>query len=271
MHALRDLSQNARFSVERLYAFFRDRNMTEAEGACGVGLLPDAAVDGGLAAPTRAFCVEPNAGSAELLRLGLAKLGVLEHVKVSPLALGSVPGGVVFGNFEPGFERGSASLLRHLTPAEVVALGPNAGVVPVDTLDAFALRHGIDDGIDLLSIDTEGDDARVLAGAAQLLSHRRVRLLEFEYHGIGHWRDANLEDLVDWLDNLGYTCYFQTNGGNLVQLTACYSTKYNQAKFWSNVACALRSEAVAQRMHEIASNEVLWVPVKHHPTGPPTL
>ena len=46
--------------------------------------------------------------------------------------------------------------------------------------------------IDVLSIDTEGNDMRVLLGAARLLGAEMVRFLEFEYHNIGHWATADL-------------------------------------------------------------------------------
>ena len=49
----------------------------------------------------------------------------------------------------------------------------------------------------------------MLRGAKSLLSNRRVRILEFEYHGVGPWRSLNLYDTLGWLDGLGYHCFWQ--------------------------------------------------------------
>ncbi len=48
------------------------------------------------------------------------------------------------------------------------------------TLDAFCRAEGIE-AIDFLKIDVEGAEHRVLAGAAETLAQRRVKLLQFEY------------------------------------------------------------------------------------------
>ena len=44
----------------------------------------------------------------------------------------------------------------------------------------------------MLSIDTEGNDMRVLLGAVRLLGAEMIRFLEFEYHKVGHWATADL-------------------------------------------------------------------------------
>ena len=110
----------------------------------------------------------------------------------------------------------NAQLLRHLfgklaVPAEVMhaggsnttegyAIDPDvpvghemgmlqlAGVgrVPLVTADHVAESRGLDN-ITFLTIDTEGHDSLVLLGARQLLSARRVRVLQFEYHERGLW------------------------------------------------------------------------------------
>jgi FkbM family methyltransferase len=64
-------------------------------------------------------------------------------------------------------------LLSQLAPSE-------HQTVPVDTLDAYAARTGIA-RIDLLKLDTEGHEARVLAGASALLDAGRIEAVQFEF------------------------------------------------------------------------------------------
>jgi FkbM family methyltransferase len=51
--------------------------------------------------------------------------------------------------------------------------------VPVETLDGYCERHNIQE-IDLLKIDTQGNDLNVLRGARQMLSMGRIRLFSVE-------------------------------------------------------------------------------------------
>ena len=51
--------------------------------------------------------------------------------------------------------------------------------------------------VDFVSVDTEGFDAAVIDGLMGHLRKRRVRVLEFEYHGIGLWKkERALKDTI---------------------------------------------------------------------------
>jgi FkbM family methyltransferase len=56
------------------------------------------------------------------------------------------------------------------------------------TLDDFVKQKKIKQKIDLLKIDTEGADPLVLQGAKQLFSREQIRMLIFENHEIGAWK-----------------------------------------------------------------------------------
>ena len=109
------------------------------------------------------------------------------------------------------------------------------------TLDALVQAEGIQ-RIDHLTIDTEGNDVRVLLGGLGTLTSAKVRYLEFEYHHVGHWARSNLEDLIDMLDNLNFDCYWSLNDGGARKLTGCWHASYDE-KIWSNVACINRRES----------------------------
>jgi hypothetical protein len=50
---------------------------------------------------------------------------------------------------------------------------------------------------------------QVLRGARRTLAEPGVRMLSFEYHEIGGWQRNTLHDSLEFLDALGYDCYFQ--------------------------------------------------------------
>ena len=119
---------------------------------------------------------------------------------------------------------------------------PNAFLeVQIITLDNFVELHKITRQIDLLKIDTEGFDPLVLHGASAVLRRHQVRLLLFEYHGIGMWRTIHLHQVVTELDEKGYICY-QIGRTGLFRLTGCWSTKFEMKK-WSNVLCISKQES----------------------------
>ncbi|CAF4471132.1 unnamed protein product, partial [Rotaria sp. Silwood2] len=67
-------------------------------------------------------------------------------------------------------------------------------LVNTTTLDAFVQANAIQDMIDVLKIDTEGFDPLVLKGAQLILKRQQVRLLIFEHHDIGAWKNMHLRD-----------------------------------------------------------------------------
>ena len=112
------------------------------------------------------------------------------------------------------------------------------------TLDDFAEQHitwhNQNQRVDVLTIDTEGFDWRVLRGARSILT--RTRYLEFEYHK--KWgREELLKDAVDYLEELDFVCYFAGRIGRLFKLThGCWVNELYEVRGWSNVACVHRSE-----------------------------
>lgn len=111
--------------------------------------------------------------------------------------------------------------------------------VPMLTVDAlmtmFPSRHT--DKIDILSIDTEGNDANVLHGAMHGISRRKFRIIEFEYHGVGHWRHISINKTVQSLMHHKYLCFWQGQGRN--PKLARFQTKCNyEFKQWSNLVCS---------------------------------
>lgn len=126
----------------------------------------------------------------QLLAKSFTQLGLQAPlVTLTNAAFGSAPGWVKFPTSRPGDET------LGLT-SEMVG-GPNElpvpdGAIPLTTLDQYAEQHNID-MIDWLSIDTEGNDARVIIGGSSLFAAQRIRLLEFEAHIVRHWAQSDLQ------------------------------------------------------------------------------
>lgn len=91
-----------------------------------------------------------------------------------------------------------------------------------------------------MSIDTEGNDLRVLLGGIKTLASDKIKYLEFEYHNVNRWARSDLQDTIDLLDQLNFDCYWALNSGKLSRLTGCWHDSYYSERKWSNVACINR-------------------------------
>jgi FkbM family methyltransferase len=219
--------------------------------------------DAGAALPRDSFplalhAFEPTTSNSELLDYGVFALlraapnssGVTAALHRQAVVGDPAVTVVAFGNCKAGVERCGVADAGN---GFVGATGTDTDIgnvnVPATTLDAWADLEGVR-GIDLLAIDTEGMDPEVLRGAERLLSQRRVRILEFEYHVHRAWRATSLEAVVARLDALGMDCFFE-NLASLTRLTGCWHGSY-EVRGWSNVVCALRSEeAVMGVLHAL--------------------
>jgi len=121
----------------------------------------------------QSFCFEP----VPSIRLDLANrisgTGYESKVRIQPQALGSVCGRAAI-TIEPGV--GSNSLIPSREE-----LGRPLLDIDVITLDMWAAEEGLTH-IDLVKIDTEGNDLAVLLGATRLISERAIDVVQFEYN-----------------------------------------------------------------------------------------
>jgi hypothetical protein len=96
--------------------------------------------------------------------------------------------------------------------------------------------------IDLLLVDTEGNDYLVLKGSIPLLKSGAIRVVIFEYHRYLPWSKLKLEDAKNDMDSYGYDCYFQ-GSGRLWKITGenCWVNIY-EFHHWSNIMCVRRED-----------------------------
>ena len=147
------------------------------------GLLPDAQV--------YAFEIAPP--TFEALR---RNVGHLPGVQCEPTGLSDEPGELAV-RYYPDLPALTTSInYDHPYPSREM-------VVPVTTGDDFLRRRDIDH-VDLLKIDTEGMEHRVLAGFRAALAAGRIDLIQFEYGQASIVTGFSLRDYHRMLGELGY-------------------------------------------------------------------
>lgn len=99
--------------------------------------------------------------------------------------------------------------------------------VNTDTIDNFVKKNSIEN-IDLLKIDTQGHEGEVLAGAKNLLSKEKIRVIELEFIiGIAYEKNLNFSEIEKHLIPNGYKLIAIDEAGNILahssyQLTLIY-------------------------------------------------
>jgi len=106
------------------------------------------------------------------------------------------------------------------------------------------------DKIDILHIDTEGNDAEVLKTTTSLLKHHKVRALIFEYHGFLPWGQTKLSGVVKELATYNMECYFLGQNRMWPISGTCWHEQY-EFHHWSNVMCILRTDPWLQAVKPI--------------------
>jgi FkbM family methyltransferase len=153
----------------------------------------------------RAF--EPSPATFDTLRRNVSQR---PGVTVEHLAIGDTRG-------KAPFHVTSQHSVNDSLLAPVWQAGGSVVDVDVDTVDGYCARSGVE-RIDLLKIDTQGFDLRVLHGARDMLASRRIRLYSCEanmrpmYEG-----QATLRELLQFADEVGYSLvgfYEQSYIGN---------------------------------------------------------
>jgi FkbM family methyltransferase len=193
--------------------------------------------------PVHGYCIEAMKTTFDTVKNIYKTLGWDTEIQVIHAAMSSVPG--------------MAEFPKHSAGIESLGIGSESQfgneLVNVSTVDELVKTHNLQK-IDILSIDTEGNDMRVIFGAVHSLS--RVRFLEFEYHNVNRWQYSDLQDLIDLLDQFNFDCYWPLNDGRLFRLTGCWHDSYYAKRTWSNVACCNRNEiALHNAMDNLANSQ----------------
>lgn len=140
---------------------------------------------------------EPVPSTAQILRAKLEALSGGSCVTLHECALSSEPGIAEMAVFFAGAGINSLHFDgKDTAPQSVVK-------VPVTTLTEFCSSEGLAH-IHLAKCDTEGNDARVLAGATPLLRAGAIDVIQFEYNHRWVFGRSFLKDVFELVDGLPY-------------------------------------------------------------------
>jgi FkbM family methyltransferase len=147
----------------------------------------------------RAFAFEPEPRNFESLVENLRINGLDGRVEARRLALGDEVGEVEL------FVRGEAGEGRHSIAASEGSTGSIR--VPLTTVSHFARETGVSP--DVVKIDVEGAEGRVLAGMEALIRERPPREIFLELHAKGEHDQVpgpEPSTVDEWLTARGYVC-----------------------------------------------------------------
>ncbi len=102
--------------------------------------------------------------------------------------------------------------LNSLFPRDILGKPLTTVKVPVTTIDAFCAEENIDH-IDFLKIDTEGAEYIVLEGAANMLSLKKIDMIQFEYGGTYPDASRTLKEVYYFLTGKRYSIFLITQKG----------------------------------------------------------
>lgn len=226
--AMRVWSRNTSYQTDLMQPYY-----VEFYGQRSCMIDTSARIENLTVRPVRVFCVEAMTSTFEVVNRIYSELAWNSAVEVIHAAVSSIPGISSFPRHSPGFEAFGLE-----------SKSDSSDLVQVITVDSLVAKYGLT-SIDVLSIDTEGNDMRVIFGAVHTLP--KVKYLEFEYHNVNRWGQSDLQDLIDLLDQFDFDCFWTGNNGQLWRLTGCWHDSYYSKRFWSNVACSKRNE---QALHQ---------------------
>jgi len=204
-------------------------------------------------------CVEPMPMTAIALQAASDKLGLGKRgFVVSHAAIAKTSGSVYF----PKASLSNQTHMKVQVGSENQGIetcngnpsNPNCQSVRMYSLDDYVrkfVKHDVTERpINILSVDVEGFDYDVLLGGMNN-TLPRVEYLEFEYNWMGSWKNQELKDAVNQLDQQGFTCFWAGSRGRLWQITGCFMETF-EVKHWSNVACVNRDRVpdLAVQMEE---------------------
>jgi FkbM family methyltransferase len=144
------------------------------------------------------FAFEPHPATAAKLA------GNLPSIHVHQMAVGSQKGTINL------FDHASSDGSQHASVYEAVIKdihhsSPIRHEVPMDSLDSLFPSLGITDGIQLLKVDTEGNEYEVLKGARDLIAAGKIDIIHLEFNEMNVISRVFMRDLKEVLK--GYVAY----------------------------------------------------------------
>jgi FkbM family methyltransferase len=161
----------------------------------------------------RIFCFEPNSPTYDRL---CARFQERDNISLHRIALGEGRQEVILYDYADSIGSGHASLYEEVFVAQHHETNIRPAVVRMDSLDEFCAESRINH-IDLLKIDVEGHEYKVLQGASNLLKSAKIRCIQFEFNEMNV---ISRTFLKDYYDLLTYFDFFRLRRDGLLYLGA---------------------------------------------------
>jgi FkbM family methyltransferase len=145
----------------------------------------------------RLHAFEPGPDARRDLTSRLSQIQGLAELKIDARCVSDREGSATFHLIGDGGRTSTLAPLDHSGHDEAITVGTT-------TVDAYCAETGID-RIDLMKIDTEGNDLFVLRGAVGMLQAGRVGLCQFEYNQRWIAFRSYLKDVFELVTPFGYS------------------------------------------------------------------
>jgi FkbM family methyltransferase len=140
-------------------------------------------------------CFEPDPTNYERCKRQI-DLNRLDSITIEKIALGQ---NEVMMKFSQGKDGENHLICNDAHEDKIVN-------VQVMKLDDYCLKNGID-YIDFLKIDIEGAELFAMQGASNLLSKRKIRVIQFELLDHANRFGIKASDLIEFFNEYGYSIY----------------------------------------------------------------
>jgi FkbM family methyltransferase len=171
--------------------------------------------------PEHGLLFEPAPAFAAKLQNRFAEHRTIEVIE---MAAGNASGVSAF--FEQPDSPQNSSLIEASSSSSDVRVND----VIVTTIDAALASRGIRH-VDLLKIDAEGCDLRVLQGASELLKRQAVDVVQFEYNDVWRQAGSKLADAYGLIEASGYELFLLKSAGLFKLRYHVFKEFYHYANF----------------------------------------
>ena len=158
-----------------------------------------------------------------------------DKLKTFNLGVGNEKGKLELFDYEDNDGSAHASLFKEVI-TDLHGKGVISHSVKVIKLDDFFMDHKIDT-IDLLKIDTEGNEYNVLLGVEKYLTEKKIKAIHFEFNEMNIISKISFKNFWDLL--IGFEFYRILPGGNLIRLKK-YSPLSCEIYAFQNIVAILK-------------------------------
>lgn len=127
----------------------------------------------------RAYCFEPLKEANEIL---MQKFDLNRQVKIFNIGFSDKPGRAVI-HYDEGSSELASLYDRRVGAISLPVPLDKKEIVTLSTVDSFCLRNKVL-RVDLLKIDAEGHDLKVLIGAKGMIKSGKINYIQFEFGGV---------------------------------------------------------------------------------------